>query len=69
MEVAEQLQQKWLVRYPWPTEVVMDRGTEFKGEVHRMLKEDYGIQRKPITTRNPQEQTLWSSELTRPYTT
>jgi hypothetical protein len=32
----------------------MDRGTEFMGEVKRMLRDDYGITRKPITTRNPQ---------------
>jgi hypothetical protein len=43
----------WLNRYPWPTEVVMDRGKEFMGDVKRMLVEDYGINRKAITTRNP----------------
>ncbi len=52
--VANKLEQTWFNRYPWPTEVVMDRGTEFMGEVARMLRVDYGIFRKPITTRNPQ---------------
>jgi transposase InsO family protein len=53
-EVSNILEQAWLVRYPWPTKVVMDRGREFMGEVRDMLKDDYGIVRKPITTRNPQ---------------
>ena len=53
-EVASALELTWLQRYPWPTEVVMDRGREFMGEVKRMLPEDYGITRRPITTRNPQ---------------
>jgi len=54
MEVANALELTWLQRYPWPTEVVMDRGREFMGEVKRMIYDDYGITRKPITTRNPQ---------------
>ena len=54
MTVANKLELKWFTRYPWPTEVVMDRGTEFMGEVKRMIHDDYGITRKPITTRNPQ---------------
>ena len=36
--VANVLEQHWLSRYPWPTEVVMDRGTEFMAEVKNMLK-------------------------------
>jgi hypothetical protein len=52
--VANAFEMTWLVRYPWPTEVVMDRGREFMGEVKNMLRDDYGITRKPITTRNPQ---------------
>ena len=52
--VANVLEQTWLNRYPYPTEVVMDRGKEFCAEVREMLKDDYGIVRKPITTRNPQ---------------
>ena len=52
--VANVLEMTWLTRYPWPTQVVMDRGREFMGEVKAMLRDDYGITRKPITTRNPQ---------------
>ena len=53
-EIASALEQTWLSRYPWPTEVVLDRGREFMGECQRMLRCDYGIVRKPITARNPQ---------------
>ena len=53
-EVANLLEMTWLTRYPWPTEVVMDRGNEFQAEVSAMLKNDYGITKKVITTRNPQ---------------
>ena len=52
--IANILEQTWLSRYPWPTQVVMDRGREFMGETKAMIKNDYGITRKPITTRNPQ---------------
>lgn len=48
----------WLMRYPWPTEVVVDRGTEFMGELIRMCREDYNIKRKPISTRNPQSNSM-----------
>ena len=32
----------------------MDRGREFAAEVSAMIKDDYGITKKLITTRNPQ---------------
>jgi transposase InsO family protein len=57
-EVANLLQMTWLTRYPWPTEVVMDRGNEFQAEVSAMLKNDYGITKKVITTRNPQANSM-----------
>jgi transposase InsO family protein len=44
----------WINRYPWPQQVVMDRGREFMGDVISLLKNEYGINRRPITTRNPQ---------------
>jgi transposase InsO family protein len=52
------LEQKWLVRYPRPTEVICDRGKEFMAEVRDTLHNDYGITRKPITTRNPQANSM-----------
>ena len=52
--IANYLEFHWLTRYPWPTEVVMDRGREFCAEVSAMIKNDYGLSKKLITTRNPQ---------------
>ncbi len=33
---------------------MLDRGREFKAEFYNLLKDEYGITRKPITMRNPQ---------------
>ena len=30
--VANIIEQTWLVRYPWPTQVVLNRGREFMAE-------------------------------------
>ena len=52
--VSNVIETTWLNRYQWPTQVILDRGTEFMAEFTQMIKEDYGIKKKPITTRNPQ---------------
>ena len=53
--VANIVEEQWLSRYPWPTQVTHDRGSEFIGDdFQRMLRDDYGIRAKPITVRNPQ---------------
>jgi transposase InsO family protein len=54
--VANIVEQEWLSRYPWPTQVTFDRGSEFIGHDFRdmLVKDYYGIKRKPITVRNPQ---------------
>ena len=57
-EIANLLEYTWLTRYPWPTEVRMDRGKEFAGEVTAALKNEYGIALKIITTRNPQANSI-----------
>ena len=56
--IANCLEMTWLTRYPWPTEIVMDRGSEFKLEVSDALKDEYGINKKLITTRNPQANSI-----------
>ena len=56
--IANLLEQTWLTRYPWPTEVRMDKGKEFAGEVAKALKNQYSIDRKIITTRNPQSNAI-----------
>ena len=53
--VANIAEQEWFARYPWPTQVTFDRGSEFIGkDFQDMIKKDYGITAKPITVRNPQ---------------
>ncbi len=53
--IANIVEQEWFSRYPWPTQVTFDRGSEFMGnEFRNMLSNDYGIKKKPITVRNPQ---------------
>ena len=52
--VAEKVQQVWLTRYPRPTKMTYDKGTEFMGDFAQMIQDDYGITKRPITKRNPQ---------------
>lgn len=53
--VANIVEQEWFSRYPWPTQITYDRGSEFIGhDFQTMIKNDYGIKGKPITVRNPQ---------------
>ena len=53
--VANIAEQEWFSRYPWPTQITYDRGSEFIGkDFQAMIKHDYGIKGKPITVRNPQ---------------
>ena len=53
--IANIAEQEWLSRYPWPTQVTYDRGSEFIGQgFQQMLVQDYGTKKKPITVRNPQ---------------
>jgi hypothetical protein len=56
--VANLIEQTWLTRYPWPTQIVLDRGTEFMAEFSEMVQRDYGIKKKPITKRNPQANSI-----------
>eukprot|EP00957_Ditylum_brightwellii_P086202 6559050-Ditylum_brightwellii.AAC.1 len=42
----------WLTRYPYPTQVVLDKGTEFMTEFTEILASDYMVKKKPITARN-----------------
>ena len=58
MEVANQVEQTWLSRYPWPQEIVYDRGSEFMGDFANMIADDYGITKRPITVRNPQANSI-----------
>jgi transposase InsO family protein len=52
--IANTIEQTWLTRYPRPSNIIYDKGSEFMAEFGTMITEDYGILKSPITTRNPQ---------------
>ena len=53
-EIANHVETTWLSRYPWPSVVRCDRGSEFKKETKAMFQDDYGITVRNGTTHNPQ---------------
>jgi hypothetical protein len=45
--VANITEQEWFSRYPWPTQVTYDRGSELIGkDFQKVIKNDYGIKGK-----------------------
>jgi len=52
--VADVLEKTWLTCYPRPSEITLDLGSELMAEVMKIIKNDYGIKKLPITVRNPQ---------------
>ena len=38
--IANNLEQTWLSKDPWPTKIILDQGTEFTKEVIEMIKKD-----------------------------
>jgi len=52
-EMANIVEKAWFAHHSWPNTLNFDRGTEFMGEFARIAKLEYGLKRKPITTRNP----------------
>ena len=52
--ISNVLQMTWFNRYPWPTKIINDRGTEFMAEVKELVERDIGVKQSFITTRNPQ---------------
>ena len=57
-EIADITNKTWFTRYPLPQRIVFDPGTEFMAEFSKMCHNDYGLKRKPITTRNPQSNAI-----------
>jgi transposase InsO family protein len=53
-EIADICETTWFTRYPLPQRITLDRGTEFIAKFAKMVKNDYGLKLKHITTRNPQ---------------
>jgi len=58
ISIANLAEQTWLTRYPWPTELIFDRGTEFMGQFAKMIEEDYGIICQSTTVRNSQANSI-----------
>jgi len=58
INIANIVEQTWLTRYPWPTEMTYDQGTEFMAEFANMIKNDYGINVHAATKRNPQANSM-----------
>ena len=56
--IANIVEMTWFTRYPWPTQLCFDRGKEFMGEFAKMVKNNYGVTQRPITTRNPQANSI-----------
>jgi transposase InsO family protein len=54
LAVANIAEEEWFSRYPWPTQVTFDRGSEFIGHEFKKMLNDYRVKKTPITTRNPQ---------------
>ena len=51
--ISQLFDKVWLSRYPRPTKVVFDNGSEFKKDFQILLK-DWGIKPKCTTVKNPQ---------------
>ena len=56
--VANVLEKTWLTRYPRPSVITLDRGKEFMAEVKKMIRNDYGIKKRPITVKNLQANSI-----------
>ena len=57
-EIADITKKTWFTIYPLPQRIVFDCGTKFMDEIAKMCHNDYGLKRKPITTRNPQSNAI-----------
>ena len=56
--IANKIEQTGLSKYQWPRKIILGKGTEFMKEVIWIIEQDYGITRCPITTQNPQENSI-----------
>jgi hypothetical protein len=51
--VAHIAREERFSRYPWPTRVPFDHGSEFIGHEFKKMLNDYRVKKKPITNHNP----------------
>ena len=56
MPIVNLVEITWLVRYPWPEEIMYDRGGKFLGNDLKniLIEKEYGIQMKCDSSGNPQ---------------
>eukprot|EP00957_Ditylum_brightwellii_P097964 7461844-Ditylum_brightwellii.AAC.1 len=47
--IANVIEQMWFNRYPLPTEVELDGGTEFMAKFTEMIQRGYRVTKRPIT--------------------
>ena len=57
-EIADTDRKNWFNHSPFPQRIVFDRGTKFMIEFSKMCQSSYGLKSKPITTRNPQSNSI-----------
>ena len=57
-EIADITNETWFIHYLLPQRIVFDRSTEFMAEFTKKCHNNYGLKRKPITTRNPQSNVI-----------
>ena len=57
-KIADITEKTWFTRYPLPQRIEFYRATKFMAEFAKMCHNDYGLKRKPITTRNPQSNAI-----------
>ena len=57
-EIADITKKTWFTHYPLPRQILVYRGTKFMAEFLNICQNDYGLKRKPITTRNPQSNAI-----------
>ena len=57
-QVSNIVELAWLTRYQLPSKVIIDRENEFWAELKTMIQANYGIAVKPITSRNPQANSI-----------
>ena len=52
-EIANIVEQTWFTRYPWPTKIIFDRGSEFMVAFAMMCAAKYGLINKNHHCQNP----------------
>ena len=61
--IAHIVETNWLCKYPWPQEIVYDRGTEFLKEFGEMIVKDYGIKKDPFQLEIPKPMPYWKGHI------